>query len=111
MDSQQYQKLLHDNVTKHYRHAPEEVFYNINAEAQSIATQLNVADRMDVLARKTAFVTLKDHKENFLNKLPCRLINSAKSEIGLISKRILDRINVTLKKELRVQQWKDTRRR
>ena len=34
--------------------------------------------------------------------------NSAKSEIGLISKRILDRINVTLKKELRVQQWKDS---
>ena len=108
MDSLLYEKLLHENVTKHYRHAPEEAYSEINAEAQSIAKQLNVADRMDVLARKTAFITLKDHKENFLDKLQCRLINPAKSEIGLISKRIVDRINVTLKEKLRVQQWKNS---
>ena len=63
MDSLLYEKLLHENVTKHYRHAPEEAYSEINAEAQSIAKQLNVADRMDVLARKTAFIRLKDHKE------------------------------------------------
>ena len=34
---------------------------------------------MEQYADQSAYVTLKDHKENF--KLPCRLINSAKSEI------------------------------
>ena len=101
MDSLQYEKVLHENITKHYKHTPGEAYSNINAEAQSIAKQLNVADRIDVLARKTAFITLKDHKENFLDKLQCRLINPARSEIGLISKRIVDRINVTLKDDAR----------
>ena len=81
MDAQQYEKLLCENVTKHYRHAPEEAYSSVNREAHRIATELKVADRMDSLARSEAFITLKDHKDNFLNKLPCRLINPAKSEI------------------------------
>ena len=108
MSKERYTKLLHENVTKHYRHAPAETCDVINTEAQKIATSLGVADRMDTLARKDAFLTLKDHKDNFANNLPCRLINPAKSEIGLISKRILDRINGELKNKLNVQQWKNS---
>ena len=108
MDSQRYGKLLHDNVTKHYKHAPPGTYNSVNAEAQIIARNLKVADRMDSLARKEAFITLKDHKEDFLNKLPCRLINPGKSEIGIVSKRILDRVNVALVRYLRVQQWKNS---
>ena len=108
MSKERYTKLLRENVTKHYRHAPAETCDVINTEAQKIATSLGVADRMDTLARKDAFLTLKDHKDNFANNLPCRLINPAKSEIGLISKRILDRINGELKNKLNVQQWKNS---
>ena len=39
-----------------------------------------------VMAKREASITLKDHKENFKNSLPCRLINPAKSEMGLVSK-------------------------
>ena len=42
---------------------------------------------------KDAFITLKNHKPNFANKPTCLLINSTKSEIGRISKTILERIN------------------
>ena len=108
MDRQRYEKLLHDNITKHYRHAPEGTYDAVNAEAQKIADSLQVSDRMDSLARKQAYLTLKDHKEDFLDKLPCRLINPAKSEIGIISKQILDRVNTSLKEQLGVQQWRNS---
>ena len=39
-----------------------------------------------------SYITIKDHKENFLNKISCRLINPSKSDIGKISKTILDKI-------------------
>ena len=51
---------------------------------------------------------LEDHKDNFNQKHPCRLINPCKSEIGAISKSILDRVNSNLRKKLHVNQWKNT---
>ena len=108
MDRAQYEKVLRENVTKRYKHAPAATYSTINTEAQRIADQLNVADCVEPLSRKEAFITLKDHKDNFVNNLPCRLINPAKSEIGLISKQILDRINTSLKRKLGVQQWKES---
>ena len=51
---------------------------------------------------------MKDHKPNFANSLPCRLINPAKTELGLISKQILDKVNTSLKRHLDVQLWKDS---
>ena len=39
MDAQQYEKLLRENVTKHYRHAPEEAYSSVNREAHRIATE------------------------------------------------------------------------
>lgn len=108
IDRQRYEKLLRDNVTKNYKHAPQGTYDAVNSEAQSIANKLKVADRMDSLARKEAFITFKDHKDDFLDKLPCRLINPAKSEIGIVSKRILDDINTSLKERLSVQQWKNS---
>ena len=108
LDKNRYEKILRENVTKNYRLAPAEAHAEINTEAQRIATRLDVADRMDTLAPKDAFITLKDHKDNFENSLPCRLINPAKSEVGLVSKRLLDRINVDLRNKLAVQQWKNS---
>ena len=67
-----YCKLLRDNVTKHYKTAPEHLYDDINSEAKSIAKRLNIYDRMETLAKTDAFLTLKDHKENFANNLPCR---------------------------------------
>ena len=54
------------------------------------------------------FITLKDHKANFLNHPTIRLINLAKNEIGRISKQILDQINSKLCEILKVNEWKNT---
>ena len=55
-----------------------------------------------------SFVTLKDHKENFMNHPTTRFINRSKNEIGRISKHILDQINTKLISKLRVNEWKNT---
>ena len=60
------------------------------------------------MAKTVAYLTLKDHQENFYAGTPCRLINPCKSEIGKISKRVQEGINNHLLAKLNVNQWRDT---
>ena len=55
-----------------------------------------------------AYFTRKDHKEHFPNKTPCRLINPSKTDIGKISKIILDKINKKVVEKFNISQWKNT---
>ena len=81
---------------------------DINLEAKHIATKLKLEDRIEQMAIKPAFVTLKDHKDNFINNPQCRLINPAKSEIGKISKKILDEVNSNIRTQLGLNQGRST---
>ena len=101
----EYKNLLRNNVTKTYRKAPPRLEKAINLEAKEIAQNINLDDR---IAKNKVFVTLKDHKQNFRSATPCRLINPCKSELGKISKIILENINKTLIEKLNVNQWKNT---
>ena len=51
---------------------------------------------------------MEGHKQNFSSATPCRLINPCKSELGKISKIILENINKTHTEKLNVNQWKNT---
>ena len=75
---------------------------------KDIVTKPRINDRVDTAADKDAFITLEDHKPNFTNKPTCRLINPTKSEIGKVSKKILDCINSTITKKCNLNQWKNT---
>ena len=55
-----------------------------------------------------AYITIKDHKESFPNKISRRSINPSKSSISKISKVIPDKINNHIQKETSGNQWKDT---
>ena len=107
---EQYDKLLRDNITKHYRAADPSTYDEINEEARTTTDRLgpHLTERLDAMAKREAYVTLKDHKGNFANNLPCRLINPAKSEIGMISKRILDGINEQLRKTPGITMWRSS---
>ena len=59
-----YHKLLFDNVTKDYTPVPESVVREINLEAQSIASNLELENRIEQFGDAEAFVSLKDHKNN-----------------------------------------------
>ena len=103
-----YSELLKNNITKDYKKAPENLDKNINRNDKKIATKLDLADRIDTTAKNQAFITLKDHKPNFNNRPTCRLINPTKSEVGKISKQILERINSKIRLATKIHQWKNT---
>ena len=108
LTTENYEKILRDNITNSYAKAPKNLENAINLEAQCIAKKLNLENRIESAAPAQAFVTLKDHKPNFQNKLPCRLLVPSKSEIGHVSKLKLDKINNILRKKLNLNQWKNT---
>ena len=55
-----------------------------------------------------AFITIKDHKEGFPHSLSFRLIHPSKTDIGKISKCILDSINKNIIQKSKVNQWHNT---
>ena len=69
---------------------------------------MNLADKIERLAERDAFISIKDHKENFENNTKCRLLNPAKSEIGIISKSHLQNINDSIRQQLSLKQWRST---
>ena len=103
-----YNKLLHDNITKTYKRGSEDNISEIDSELKHIADNLSIGNRIECMKKREAFISLKDHKENFENNPKCRLINPAKSDSGKISKLILDKINTQLRTILNVNQWRNT---
>lgn len=77
----------------------------MNNEARRIATNLNVSDRIEYISPRQSFIALKNHKANFNRNPKCELINPAKTEIGIISKCILDSILNKLSREFDLQMW------
>ena len=100
-----YNKLLHDNITKSYQKAEPAVKKSIDQEAKRLAKSINLENKMECYADRQAYINLKDHKDNFIDKLPCRLINPAKSEVGIVSKKYLENINSNVLKLTGVKQW------
>ena len=76
--------------------------------SNSIKSQLEISDRVYSLSCRNAFITIKDHKDNFLNNTKCRLINPAKPETGKISKKILTRVVTSLREKTKFNQWKNS---
>ena len=108
LDKTQYDKLLRDNITKHYKKADESTVCEINYELSNIANNLDIEDKIEVMAKKQAFITHKDHTENFENNQPCRLINPAKSNMGVISKQIIEKISSKVRSLNQANQWKNS---
>ena len=57
----------------------------------------NSKNRIYKVLRRSAFITLKNRKTNFQNVPKCRLLNPTKSEIGIISKKILEKVIKTVR--------------
>ena len=104
----QYNKLLNDNITKTYKKQDHSVQSAIDVEAKIIAENQSIADRAEAFAVRDAYITLKDHKDNFVNNPKCRLINPAKGEMGIVSKRLLESINLQVRSATSVNQWRNT---
>ena len=97
-----YDKLMKENVTKTYKKSGDKVVKKLNEQSAKIAENLDLGDRIEKLAEKEAFISLKDHKPSFHDDPTCRLINPSKSEIGVISKHILDEINTAIIQHMQI---------
>ena len=67
-----------------------------------------IDDLIERMYENESYITIKDHKENFPNKISCRLINPSKSDIEKISKTILDKIISKIVSLTNVNQWKNS---
>ena len=101
MEKTHYEKLLTDNITKTYN-------LEYNLEAKHIAKNLEIADRAEFMTRKPAYITIKDHQENFNINPKCRLINPPNSELRKVAKIIVENINKTVREKLHCNQWRNT---
>ena len=105
---EKYKELLHNNITNHYKKADPNLVTEINTEACNIAQKFKLEGRMECLAPKEAFITIKDHKPNFPNKIECRLLNPTKSEMGKISSKELQKLNHNIRRRTQLNQWRST---
>ena len=105
MECQHYKKELNDVVSKDYRKMLENEVKDIDKEAAILAREMNLADRIDTMGREVAFLTVKDHKPDFPNRVHYRLINPAKPQMGKLSKIILARINKDIIQNNEICQW------
>ena len=100
-----YNRTLTNNITKTYKKCTDDLTNEINIEAKSIALKLNLEKKLNTIAEQQSFITIKDHKNDFLTNPKYRLINPTKSEIGKLSKQILDNINNIIRNKTKSNQW------
>ena len=108
LQKDEYKHLLTNAITSTYRKARKDAAIKINQGGIKHANKAKLLDRIEINGTGNCFITLKDHKINFINHPTTRLINPAKNKIGRISKEILDRINSLLCNNLKVNEWKNT---
>ena len=73
-----------------------------------IVQDYDLGDRTEPYRPGVPRVTLKDHKEGFLSRPSVRLINPSKTDLGVMSKKILDRVTPGLRDYIRLVQWRNT---
>ena len=108
LSKEEYSNLLQNAIVSKYKKIDKIIATNISKEGIKGAREANIIDRIEFNGRGSSFITLKDHKENFLHRPTTRLLNPAKNEIGRISKHILKNIKATLPEEIKLNGWKNT---
>ena len=63
---------------------------------------------MECMDESEADKTIKDHKENFPGNPNFRLINPSESDMGKVSKCILDQINQNISQNTNINQWENS---
>lgn len=81
-----YNQFLYDNIIKIYKKVEYNLLNKIDVKVKIIIEKFCIDDCVEMIVIKEVFIILKDYKDNFENKLMCRLINLLKQEIGKISK-------------------------
>ena len=90
-----YDKLAINSITKNYRKADDNISYVIATNCRKLSRRHMIENHLPSTRLNPAFITIIDHKENFINYTKCRQINPTKPEIGKVSKDIVDKMNIS----------------
>ena len=109
MSHEKYDKLVNNTITQNSRKAEDNISYAIATECRSLSRKPNIENHLPSTTLNPAFITIKDHKENFYNNTKCPLINLTKPEIGKVTKNIVDKMNVSIRCNADEDQWRSTK--
>ena len=108
IDKENYMKLLGKNITKIYRKADEDHTKKSNRECKQHAIDLKIENKMEIITERSAFISIKDHKDNFPNNIQCRLINPARNNLGKVTQTIIRKAVTSIKKSSSLNLWMGT---
>ena len=63
---------------------------------------------MEKITERSAFISIKDHKENFPNNIQCRLINPARNNLGKVTQNIIRTAVTSIKERSSLNLWMGT---
>ena len=109
MKREDYLEHRREAVAKDYKKTTRQVIDQVNIETAHIATELDLDKRMERYRETECFFTLKDHKKGWPSKISKRLLNGAKTELGKVSKIMLQGILEKVLKETGLSSWQSTR--
>ena len=67
LDTCEYKKLSTEAVTSTYKKVPDKISDKINTEGKIIMKNKTALDRMFINCKNNCLITMKNHKQNFLN--------------------------------------------
>lgn len=103
-----YNEFIRGQLNANYKKAKNRDLDNINDICMNIANNLNVLDRTQPYTPKQPHFLFKDHKPDFDSKPTIRLISPTKSDIGSISKFIIDGIIPVVRDNISLSLWRST---
>ena len=103
-----YQEILKNKITDNYKIDYNNTIDQINNDTCRFASKLYIEDRLGEFKKKDAYILFKDHEPDFENKLQSRLINSSKTELGKVSKNIIQNIGTNVKKANYSNLWENS---
>ena len=71
-DVPDYKNLRNENVQKEYRKSTSDAVNTVDKRSGEIAKGLKLDERMQKHSKKECFITLKDHKEDFIARPKCK---------------------------------------
>ena len=80
---------------------------DISKDDKKVAVGLEIDDRLYCTSKRDCFITVKDHKQQFMNNPKFRLLNPTKSELGKVSKQMLTKIITEVKTKSHLLKWKN----
>ena len=108
IDKDDYKNEVKKNINQEYKIESAENVDKVTKKHANIVTKLGIEERVFKTIPREAFITVKDHKEDFPNNIKCRLINLAKPDIGKVSKQILENAIFVIKSKTAFNHWRNT---